>query len=101
MNPVLPEQQPARRRVARERARLRPPGPDEQVAARPAQGGCGKGLSGLSSSVSVQRKRACDDACRSQVDCLRPEPESRAPKGVRPAQKRWAIAYSTFHCPFG
>jgi hypothetical protein len=30
--------QPARRRVTRERVSLRPPGPDEQVAARPARG---------------------------------------------------------------
>jgi hypothetical protein len=58
----------------------------KQVSVKPARGGCGKGVSAdRGPSVSVQRKRACDDACRSQVDCLRPEPESRAPKGVRPA----------------
>jgi hypothetical protein len=44
MNPCCRSSEPTRRWVARKRARLRPPGPDEQVAARPAQGGCGSGV---------------------------------------------------------
>jgi hypothetical protein len=84
-NPCCRSSEPARRRVARKRARcvrLDLQAGRSKTRSRRVRIG---DSADRAPSVGVQRKRACDDACRSQVDCLRPEPESRAPKGVRPA----------------
>jgi hypothetical protein len=99
--PCCRSSKPALRRVARERARLRPPGPDEQVAARPARGGCGKGtqrteLPRWAFSVSVPVMMLAEARLTASDRSLSPEhPE------VSGQRKRWCNRNIQLSLPFG